>query len=139
MHGTDHACRSASPRRREPDSRQPPQRIVLLTWIVAGAVCLGLLGFAMAQIDGRTPPRPNIVLILVDDLGYNDLSFNGATEIVNPHIDRLADEGVIFSNGYAAADRCSPSRAGLMTGRYPARFGMDANVAYAPGGAGTPC
>ncbi len=88
--------------------------------------------------SASAPPRkpaegpPNIVLIHVDDLGYNDVSFNGATEIDTPHIDRLAREGVIFSNGYVAAPTCGPSRAGLMTGRYPAHFGMDSSFTYAP-------
>ncbi len=76
--------------------------------------------------------RPNFVVIFVDDLGYNDVSYNGATEIETPNIDRLAEEGVAFSNGYVVHPFCGPSRAGLMTGRYPARFGMEYNVAYAP-------
>ncbi len=76
--------------------------------------------------------RPNFIIIFVDDLGYNDVSYNGATEIETPNIDRLADEGIIFSNGYVVHPLCGPSRAGLMTGRYPARFGMEYNVAYAP-------
>ena len=76
--------------------------------------------------------RPNVVLIFVDDLGYNDVSYNGATEIETPNIDRLAQEGIIFSNGYVVHPTCGPSRAGLLTGRYPARFGMEANLAYAP-------
>ena len=76
--------------------------------------------------------RPNFIVIFVDDLGYNDVSYNGATEIKTPNIDRLADEGVIFSNGYVVHPFCGPSRAGLLTGRYPARFGMEYNVAYTP-------
>ena len=83
---------------------------------------------ARSSEDGR----PNFVIIFVDDLGYNDVGYNGATEIETPNIDRLADEGMIFSNGYVVHPLCGPSRAGLMTGRYPARFGMEYNVAYAP-------
>ncbi len=75
---------------------------------------------------------PNILLILADDLGYHDVSFNGATEIRTPHIDRLAKEGVVFANGYVAHPACAPSRAGVMTGRYPARFGLELNLPYAP-------
>ena len=80
------------------------------------------------------PPEdaPNIVLILVDDLGYNDVSYNGATEIETTNIDRLAEEGIIFSNGYVPYPVCTPSRAGLLTGRYPARFGLEGNIAYMP-------
>ena len=76
--------------------------------------------------------KPNVVLIFVDDLGYNDVSFNGATDITTPNIDRIATEGIIFSNGYVAQSICTASRAGLLTGRYPARIGIDGNLAYMP-------
>ena len=76
--------------------------------------------------------RPNVVLILADDLGYRDLGFTGATEIETPNLDRLAAEGVRFESGYVAHPVCAPSRGGLLTGRYPARFGMDGNLGYAP-------
>ena len=76
--------------------------------------------------------RPNVVLIFVDDLGYNDVGYNGAEDIETPNIDRLAAEGVVFSDGYVTHPFCGPSRAGLMTSRYPARFGMEYNLAYAP-------
>ena len=81
---------------------------------------------------GGVDTRPNILLIFVDDLGYNDVSYNGATEIETPNIDRLAREGVIFSNAYVVQPTCGPSRAGLLTGRHPARFGMESNLPYAP-------
>ena len=71
---------------------------------------------------------PNVVLIFVDDLGYNDVSFNGATDIDTPNIDRIAEEGIKFNNGYVAHASCAPSRARLMTGRYPARFGFESNI-----------
>ena len=99
-------------------------------WLGA-LVLAALLLWSPAICAGHGGP-PNILLILADDLGYNDLGYNGATEIKTPNIDRLAKEGVVFSNGYAPAPVCSPSRAGLMTGRYPSRFGMEANLAYAP-------
>lgn len=76
--------------------------------------------------------KPNIIVILADDLGYNDVGFTGATEIQTPNIDKLANNGVIFNNGYATHPYCGPSRAGLLTGRYQARFGMENNVTYAP-------
>ena len=75
---------------------------------------------------------PNVLLILADDLGYADLGFTGATDIATPHLDNLARHGVVFANGYSAHAVCSPSRAGLMTGRYPSRFGMENNLGYAP-------
>ena len=75
---------------------------------------------------------PNIVLIFVDDLGYKDVSFNGATEIQTTNIDRLANEGIVFNSGYVTYPTCSPSRAGLLTGRYQSRFGLEGNLAYMP-------
>ena len=72
---------------------------------------------------------PNIIIILADDLGWNDISFyggglgNGAVQ--TPNIDRIAAEGVHFSNGYAGNATCAPSRAALLTGRYPTRYGFE--------------
>ena len=69
---------------------------------------------------------PNIVLILADDLGWNDLSMNGSNPTTQtPHIDALAAEGLTFSQGYAANGTCAPSRAALMSGRYGTRFGFE--------------
>ncbi|MCE4026249.1 sulfatase [Microbacterium sp. Au-Mic1] len=68
--------------------------------------------------------RPNIVLILVDDLGWVDVSYSGSTFYETPHIDALATRGLRFSQAYAAAPVCSPSRAALMSGKYPARVGI---------------
>ena len=65
--------------------------------------------------------KPNIVVIYVDDLGYGDVGFNGATEIKTPNLDRLANGGVRFTNGYATSATCTPSRYGLLTGVYPWR------------------
>jgi len=68
--------------------------------------------------------RPNIIVILADDLGYGDLGVYGGSAISTPHVDRLAREGVRFTQAYASAPVCSPSRAGLLTGRYPLRTGI---------------
>jgi len=72
---------------------------------------------------------PNIVLILADDLGWNDLSFGGGGvaggTVPTPNIDSLAQEGVQFTNGYSGSGTCAPSRASLMSGRYPTRFGFE--------------
>src|SRR5215510_15384686 len=75
-------------------------------------------------------PRPHIVFILADDLGYGDLSSFGATDIRTTNIDRLAQEGIRFTDHYAAANTCSPSRASLLTGRYPPRTRVNAVLAY---------
>ncbi len=80
---------------------------------------------------GRSPGErpPNVVLILADDLGWNDLSFAGGGvaggTVPTPHIDSLAAEGVSFTNGYAANGTCAPSRAAIMSGRYGTRFGFE--------------
>ncbi|MCL1046013.1 sulfatase-like hydrolase/transferase [Shewanella electrodiphila] len=76
--------------------------------------------------------KTNIVVILADDLGYGDVGFTGSTQIKTPNLDNLAKNGIIFKNGYVTHPYCGPSRAGLLTGRYQARFGMENNVSYAP-------
>lgn len=78
-----------------------------------------LWGFvAMAQ-----DKKPNIILIISDDQGYHDLGAYGNKEIITPHLDQLATEGIRLTNFYAAGSACTPSRSGLLTGRYPQRNG----------------
>lgn len=81
---------------------------------------------AALEIAAR-PGRPNVIVILADDLGYADISSYGVKRIATPNIDRIGAEGVTFTDAYAAAPVCSPSRAALMTGRYPARYGFEFN------------
>ena len=83
----------------------------------------GKKAYLEQTLPGKPARRPNIVLIVADDLGKFDLSVYGNLLIQTPNIDRLAKEGALFTDGYATASVCSPSRAGLMTGRYPQRFG----------------
>jgi len=71
---------------------------------------------------GSEPARPNIILFLIDDLGWKDLACQGSTYYQTPNIDRLAAEGVRFTDAYAACAVCSPSRAAVLTGKYPARL-----------------
>lgn len=73
--------------------------------------------------------RPNFIVILTDDQGYGDLSCMGATDFRTPHLDRMADQGVRFTNWYSNSPVCSPSRAALLTGRYPAHAGVRAILA----------
>jgi arylsulfatase A len=79
---------------------------LLFTW-------LGLPVIVMAQ-----PARPNIILIYADDLGYGDVSCYGATAIKTPNVDKLAANGVRFTNAHCAASTCTPSRYAMMTGEY---------------------
>lgn len=82
-----------------------------------------LLGSCNSKDDqsSANSERPNIVIIYLDDLGYGDVSAYGATEIQTPNIDRLANEGVMFSDGHASSATCTPSRYALLTGVYPWR------------------
>ncbi len=76
--------------------------------------------------------KPNIILFFSDDAGYADFGFHGNSKYRTPNLDKLASEGVMFTNGYVTASVCSPSRAGLMTGRYPQRFGQYTNLPGKP-------
>lgn len=87
--------------------------------------CTCIAFFSLACQTEETPPKPpNIVFILADDLGAHDLGYSGSTYYETPHIDRIAQEGFIFTQGYAASRVCSPSRASLMTGKFTARHGI---------------
>ena len=90
----------------------------LLT-VVAALVTTGLLA-----------ERPNIVFIMADDLGFGDLSCHGAPDLSTPHLDRLAQQGMTFSDFYANAPVCSPTRAAFMSGRYQQRIGLDNALYY---------
>ena len=95
--------------------------------------CLFLrLAFVFALLTpflSSNAAQPNIVIFYADDLGWGEISAQGfSKDIPTPHIDSLAQNGLRFTNGYVAATYCSPSRAGLMTGRYPTRFGHEFNT-----------
>src|SRR3954453_8409625 len=89
-----------------------------MRWSLAAA-CAFLLAPA-APAAGR----PNVVIILCDDLGYGDLGCYGHPTIKTPNLDRMAAEGMRFTQFYSAADVCTPSRGGCLRGRYPIRSGM---------------
>ncbi|TRX58182.1 sulfatase-like hydrolase/transferase [Thalassomonas sp. M1454] len=84
--------------------------------------------------------RPNILVILTDDMGYGDVGFNGAKDIFTPNLDQLAAAGTRFDSAYNAHPFCGPSRAGIMTGRYPHKFGSQFNLPTSnrSGGIGIP-
>ncbi len=82
----------------------------------------------ISQQNDDDPGKPNFVLIVADDLGYGDLGCTGSRQIKTPNIDKLADEGINFTQGYVSAPVCSPSRAGLLTGKNQVGFGHDNNI-----------
>lgn len=99
--------------------------------LVPGAlVLLLLLLFALSGVAAapspipEANPRPNVIYINVDDLGYKDVGYMGGTFFETPHIDALASQGMMFTRNYAAASNCAPSRASLMTGQYTPRHGV---------------
>jgi arylsulfatase A-like enzyme len=85
---------------------------------------------ASAQASSRLSPKntdtnkPNVILIMADDLGWGDVGFNGNEKIITPHLDKMAESGIRFTNFYAAAPLCSPTRASVLTGRSPFRQGI---------------
>src|SRR3954453_15607184 len=91
------------------------------------SVLLFLAGIALQ--DASAADRPNILIILIDDFGYGDLPIHGCKDIPTPNIDALAQSSVRCTQGYISAPQCSPTRAGLMTGRYQQRFGHEYNSA----------
>jgi arylsulfatase A-like enzyme len=88
---------------------------------------------AAAQPAARAGNRPNVVLILMDDLGYGDIGSYGVKDARTPHLDRLAREGVRLTDAYANGANCSPTRAGLISGRYQQRSGIEWPLGSAPG------
>jgi arylsulfatase A-like enzyme len=89
-------------------------------------------GCGQKQKKVAKKPHPNVIVIMTDDLGYVDVGFNGSKDISTPNIDRIAKNGVKFTNGYTPYSVCSPSRAGFITGRYQQRFGYERNAQYRP-------
>jgi arylsulfatase A-like enzyme len=91
------------------------------------AVLFVLFGGIEVKAQNNTT-HPNFILIVADDLGYADLSMHGSKQIPTPNIDALAKGGITFTRGYVSAPVCSPSRAGLLTGKNQVRFGYDNNI-----------
>jgi arylsulfatase A-like enzyme len=93
-------------------------------------LCLGITFLIAVGALAAGSEKPNILLIVGDDMGYADVGFHGSKDIPTPHLDALAKSGVKFTSGYVTGPYCSPTRAGLLTGRYQQRFGHEFN----PGG-----
>ena len=106
--------------------------VTILSVVALTAAALGTWGYAWhAAHETNTVAaamRPNVIVILADDLGYADISAYKIDRFQTPNIDRIGMEGVRFTDGYATAPVCGPSRAGLMTGRYQERFGFEYNL-----------
>jgi len=101
------------------------------------ALALTLAAIALPPEAAKAAARagkPNIVVILADDLGYADVGFQGCKDIPTPHLDALAKAGVVCTNGYVTCPVCAPTRAGLLTGRYQQRLGFDDNSCSAKTG-----
>src|SRR5688500_2177740 len=96
------------------------------------ALCIAAL-FSWSAPQTSAAAKPNIIVIVGDDMGYADLSVHGCRDIPTPRLDALAAAGVRFTNGYVSGPYCSPTRAGLLTGRYQERFGHEFNGG-GPGG-----
>lgn len=113
---------------------------MLLKTIISAAVCGTLTTLAnanptaigAAKVMHHPVNKPNLIIILTDDQGYHDVGFNGCKDIPTPNLDSIARNGVRFSNGYVSYSVCSPSRAGLLTGRYEERFGHERNPQWQP-------
>ena len=114
-------------------------RSFLLSLILIGLCLVSCFEIsAQRRVDGisvrvhQTTRKPNVIFILGDDLGYCDVSMYGCKEIPTPNIDSIGKNGIKFTNAYVTAPVCSPSRAGLITGRYQQRFGFEFNAGPLP-------
>jgi arylsulfatase A-like enzyme len=89
-----------------------------------------LLPLTCLAVCAATADKPNIILIVADDLGYADVGVHGCKDFTTPHIDSIASNGLRFTSGYASSAVCAPSRAGFLTGRYQDRFGFHGNPGH---------
>src|SRR3954447_9948885 len=89
------------------------------------ALLLGMISLLLTTSARGADSRPNIVLILSDDMGFADIGAHGCRDIPTPNIDRLAAEGVRFTDAYANGSFCTPTRAALLGGRYQQRYGVE--------------
>src|SRR5262245_14407191 len=105
-----------------------PYEVAMRRVSLLGLLALAVVSSGQAPAQAtNAPKRPNIVIILADDLGYADVGFHGCKDVPTPRIDSIARGGVRCTNGYVSGPYCSPTRAGLLTGRYQQRFGHEFN------------
>jgi arylsulfatase A len=100
------------------------------TFLQSGAASAVALSWG-SRASGAARRRPNFIIVLCDDLGYGDIAAMGSKRVRTPHLDRMVREGTLLTDFYAAASLCTPSRAGLLTGRYPIRTGLAYEVILA--------
>jgi arylsulfatase A-like enzyme len=105
------------------------------TKVFLNVLSFTIIIFCLSACQPKTveKQRPNFLFILADDFGYHDLSISGGKFYETPNIDKIANEGMIFTDGYAACQVCSPSRASIMTGKFPARHGITDWIGAATG------
>ncbi len=107
--------------------RQHSRRLLITALLVAA-----MFSDLAAQPDVRSKAKPSVVLILMDDLGYGDIGSYGVKDARTPNLDRLAREGIRFTDAYANGPNCSPTRAGLISGQYQQRYGIEWPLGAAP-------
>ncbi|MCX7046350.1 MAG: sulfatase-like hydrolase/transferase [Candidatus Sumerlaeota bacterium] len=103
------------------------------TTLLLAALLLAPLAALRAADAPKPAAKPNILLIVFDDAGYADFGFQGCKDIPTPHLDRLAADGLRFTQGYVPGCVCSPSRADILSGKTPARIGHENNLEAAGG------
>src|SRR6266487_3635094 len=101
--------------------------------LVTACLAAALASNAGAQRAPQTSTGPSVVLILMDDMGYGDIGSYGVKDAKTPNLDRLAREGIRLTDAYANASNCSPTRAGLITGQYQQRYGIEWPLGADPG------
>src|SRR5262245_20610849 len=105
--------------------RSVRQQIRRQLFLVTAIIIMTGAGAADLAAQQRVAGKPNVVLIIMDDMGYGDLGSYGVTDARTPNLDRLAREGVRVTDAYANGANCSPTRAGLISGRYQQRVGIE--------------
>src|SRR5262245_31921168 len=99
--------------------------------MISALAAVALVAGSSPAADASGSPRPNVIFILADDLGWGDLSCYGHRQLKTPNLDRLARQGLLFTQFYVDGSVCSPSRTAFMTGQFPARHRVHGHFAAA--------